>query len=312
MPYLWAGVATAWCLYSYNAGQLVPPLVFGWLVLGAVVRPARLRTHWRGAALLAAGFALTVFPYLYYFTDAFSFGPNWDQWTIMARNRQTLSQVVDAWNAVGVGAAWDILSRQIWTTWLGFGVLPGAGYDARLPPRRHARRRLGGAVRARARRWRSAGVRPRRDGFVLVLVAGHGRRRRHRHRRSAVVRAHGRPAAGASPSSPRYRSIGCCSTRRATAGARIAAAARRRRCSGRRRRGTTTGRTSSTSPPCTADPMSELRALLADALPADQRAALLGAEHFLQFRGELFIIEFPDARTRTSPSRRTSCPCTSR
>jgi 4-amino-4-deoxy-L-arabinose transferase-like glycosyltransferase len=83
-----AGVASAWCLFSYNAGQLVPPLVFGWLALAALVRPARLRTHWRGAALLAAGLALTVFPYAFYVTDASSSAPTGSSspsWRAIAR-----------------------------------------------------------------------------------------------------------------------------------------------------------------------------------------------------------------------------------
>ncbi len=124
-----AGVASAWCLFSYNAGQLVPPLVIGWLALAALARPARLRTHWRGAALVAAGLALTLFPYAFYVSDAFQFGPNWGQFTVMARSRQTMSQVMEAWHVVGAGRAWEILQRQIWITWLGFGVLPGSGYN---------------------------------------------------------------------------------------------------------------------------------------------------------------------------------------
>ena len=108
VAYLWAGVVTAWCLYSYNAGQLVPLLVFGWLLLSGLARPARLHTHWRAAALLAAAFALTLFPYLYKFTDAFTFGPNRDQWTIMARNRQTLGRVVETWQSSGAAAQEDV------------------------------------------------------------------------------------------------------------------------------------------------------------------------------------------------------------
>ncbi|MEO8604294.1 MAG: glycosyltransferase family 39 protein [bacterium] len=126
--WLLAGVVCGWCLYSYNAGQLVPPLVVGWLALGALRHPSHLRTHWRGAALLVAGLALIVFPYVYFFTDAFRFGPNWEQWTTMARNRQTLGRVVEAWHEARFAAAWEILSRQIWMTWLGFGVIPGGGY----------------------------------------------------------------------------------------------------------------------------------------------------------------------------------------
>ena len=124
-----AGVATAWCMFSYNAGQLVPPLVGGWLVLAALRRPARVGSHWRGVALLAAGFALILFPYAWYVTDGFQFGPNWGQFTIMARSRQTMGRVVEAWQTVGFAPAWEILERQIWITWLGFGVLPGSGYN---------------------------------------------------------------------------------------------------------------------------------------------------------------------------------------
>ncbi|MDX2166140.1 MAG: glycosyltransferase family 39 protein [Deltaproteobacteria bacterium] len=126
--WLMAGFASGWCLYSYNAGQLVPPLVAGWLLLAALRRPTRLRSHGAGAALLVVGFGLALFPYAIHFTDAFQFGPNWQQWTIMARNRQTLGRVSDALAAGGVAPAWEILARQIWITWLGFGVLPGGGY----------------------------------------------------------------------------------------------------------------------------------------------------------------------------------------
>ena len=124
-----AGVASAWCLFSYNAGQLVPPLVFGWLALAAVVRPARVRTHWRGAALLAAGLALTAVPVRVLRDRRVPVRPQLGSVHVMARNRQTLSQVIEAWNVVGAGRAWEILERQIWITWLGFGVLPGSGYD---------------------------------------------------------------------------------------------------------------------------------------------------------------------------------------
>lgn len=128
--YWWmTGVATAWCMFSYNAGQLVPPLIGGWLLLAALRRPARVGSHWPGVALLAAGFALILFPYAWYVTDAFQFGPNWDQFTVMARNRQTMSRVAEAWQTVGFAPAWEILERQIWITWLGFGVLPGSGYN---------------------------------------------------------------------------------------------------------------------------------------------------------------------------------------
>jgi hypothetical protein len=126
--WLMAGFASGWCLYSYNAGQLVPPLLAGWLLLAALRRPARLRSHGAGVLLLLVGFALAVFPYVYYFTDAFQFGPQWGQWTIMARNRQTLGRVSDALQVGGLAPAWEILWRQVWMTWLGFTVLPGGGY----------------------------------------------------------------------------------------------------------------------------------------------------------------------------------------
>lgn len=122
------GVATAWCLFSYNAGQLVPLLVAGWLVLAGLRRPARLRTHGAGALLLAAGLVVTILPYAYHVTDRFTFGPQWNEFTVMARNRQTLGRVVEAWQQGGAAPAGEILTRQVWRTWLGFGVLPDGGY----------------------------------------------------------------------------------------------------------------------------------------------------------------------------------------
>ncbi len=123
-----AGVATAWCLFSYNAGQLVPPLVVGWLALAALRRPARLRTHGAGALLLVAGLVVTVLPYAYHVTDALQFGPRWHDFTVMARNRQTLGRIVEAWQQGGWGPAGELLGWQIWRTWLGFGVLPDGAY----------------------------------------------------------------------------------------------------------------------------------------------------------------------------------------
>ena len=58
------------------------------------------------------------------------------------------------------------------------------------------------------------------------------------------------------------------------------------------------------------DPMSELRRL-ADALPDNERAALLGVEHFLQFGGELFHLDGLDERTRNVAEPADFCPCMS-
>ena len=293
VSYLWAGVATAWCLFSYNAGQLVPPLVFGWLALGALARPARLGTHWRGAALLSAAFILTLFPYLYYFSDAFTFGPNWGQWTIMARNRQSLSQVADAWHSAGLGASWSILSRQIWRTWLGFGVVPGAGYS------------LG---------YRQGGMLD--DVSAALFVLGLGMSLRHIRRGADAFLLYWWLATVvfggiATVDPPAFvRMVGLL-----PAIALIAAqpidwllqtagdGLRRLACAvlvGLLLLGATwdnyrTYFVAFAAMPV--DPMSELRRL-AEALPDNERGALLGVEHFLQFGGEIFHLDGMDQRMR--------------
>jgi hypothetical protein len=289
VAYLWAGVATAWCLYTYNAGQLVPPLVFGWLVLGALTRPARLRTHWRGAALLTAAFVLTLFPYFFYFTDHLGFGPNWEQWTIMARNRQTLSQVLDAWHSNGFAPAWDILSHQIWTTWLGFGVLPGGGYvlgyrnGGMLDDVSAALFALG--LGMSIRRLRRGG-----DSFVLywwlgtVIFGGIATIDP-----PSFVRMVGLlPALALLAALPLewLASTAARGVRQlvpiAIAGALVLGAI------------WINYRTYFVEFAATqSDYMSEL-ARYFETLPPDYRGALLGVDHFLQFRGELFLIEFPD------------------
>ncbi|MFN8643660.1 MAG: glycosyltransferase family 39 protein [Candidatus Binatia bacterium] len=300
-----AGVATGWCLFSYNAGQLVPVLVGGWLALLLLRRPARLATHWRGGALLAAGFALTVFPYAYFVTDAFHFGPNWQQFTIMARNRQTMSQVSEAWRVVGADRAWEILRRQIWVTWLGFGVLPGSGYDigyrrgGMLDDVAAALFALGLAMALR----RSARA---RDAFVpfwwlLTAVAGGIR-----YRRPARHRAHGRPAAGdrhprraaarlaRSPPAPpgRRRSAGL-------AAALLLVAS-----------GGVNWRTYFVDFAATlGDPNSEMARYLASRPP--NQYVLLGPEHHLALYQELFLIEFPD-RVADELDVAHALPCTSR
>ena len=288
--YLWAGVTTAWCLFTYNAGQLVPPLVLGWLVLGGLARPSRLRTHWRGALILVAAFALTLFPYLYYFTDAFAFGPNWGQWTIMARNRQTLSRVVDAWQTTGVAPAWSILSRQVWATWLGFGVVPGAGYTlgyrkgGMLDDVSAALFIIGLAMTIRR-------VRRDSDAFLLywwlgTVVAGGIATIDP----PSFVRMVGLlPALALLAAQPLDWLLSTAASA-ATAAQRIGVAA----VAVVLLAGATwvNYRTYFVEfAASTVDPMSELRRF-AEELPSDQRVELLGADHFLQFGSELFEFDF--------------------
>jgi hypothetical protein len=283
-----AGVATGWCLFSYNAGQLVPLLVAGWLGLAALARPARLGSHWRGGALLAAGFALTVLPYALYVTDAFRFGPNWGQFTIMARNRQALSQVAEAWRVVGAGRAGELLGRQIWLTWLGFGVLPGAGYNlgyrggGMLDDVSAALFVLGLAMALRR-------VARGRDAFVpywwLATAVAGGIATADP---PATVRLVGLlPALAILAAVPLDGLIasGAAGWRRdtgvAVAGLLLLGA------------GYLNWQTYFVELAATvADPNSELARVLRTR-PPDQRAVLLGAEHHLAFQQELYLIEFP-------------------
>ena len=128
LSYLWAGIGLGLCLYTYNAGQLVPLLWLGWLALGTLFARSMVRTHWRAVLITVAGFVLTQFTYIFYFTDHFRFGPNWAQWTCMARSRQALSEALDAWRAAGLDAAAAVIWRQVSRTWLGFNVLPMGSY----------------------------------------------------------------------------------------------------------------------------------------------------------------------------------------
>jgi 4-amino-4-deoxy-L-arabinose transferase-like glycosyltransferase len=127
--YWWAGVALGLCLYTYNAGELAPVLWVGWVAVSVAAAPRTLRTHWRAALITFAAMVSTMLPYLYYATDHLTFGNNWDQFTGMARRRQTLSQMLEAWHAGNASGAATILKRQVWLTWLGFGVSPSGGYQ---------------------------------------------------------------------------------------------------------------------------------------------------------------------------------------
>jgi hypothetical protein len=283
-----AGVASAWCLFSYNAGQLVPPLIGGWLLLAVLARPARLRTHWRGAALWAAGLGLVFFPYAYYATDAFTFGPTWDQFTVMARNRQTMSQVLEAWRVVGPGRAWELLQRQIWITWLGFGVLPGAGYN------------IG---------YRGGGMLDDVSAALFVLGLAMALRRL-RHGRDAFV-----PywwlatviAGGIVTADPpaTVRMVGLLPAIAILAALPLDWLLATAAAGGRRVAGLTVAAGLAAAAAAinwqtyfvefagvTGDPNSELFRYL-QARPADQHAVLLGPEHHLALYQELFLIEFP-------------------
>ncbi len=123
-----AGIVIGLCLYSYNAGQSVPLLGLGWLVLCAVRAPRRVQRHWRTVALMAAGFVLVAFPWLFYVTDHFSFGQRWYEWTFMARSRQVGAEMLTLWSTQGSGPALALLWNQILLTWLGFTVLPAEAY----------------------------------------------------------------------------------------------------------------------------------------------------------------------------------------
>lgn len=283
-----AGVATGWCLFTYNAGQLVPPLVLGWLALGALFHPGRLRSDWRGAALLLAALALTVFPYAWHVTDRFDFGATWDQFTVMARNRQAMSQLLEAWQAGGTASAWAIVSRQVWTTWLGFGVLPGGGYS------------LG---------YRGGGMLDVVSAALFVVGLAMALRRLARGRDAfAPYWWLGTVVAGgiATIAPPSFvRMVGILPVLAILAalpldGLVTAGGAGLRRAAGVVLAGGLLGAAAwlnwqtyfvefAAAP---GDPTTRLARFLA-AEPPDTRAALLGAEHHLSLEQELFMIEFP-------------------
>lgn len=124
-----SGFVTGLCLYSYNAGQSFPPLLFSWILFSALMRPSAIATHARGVGLLLAGFALCTAPLIYHITDHFQFQHNWVEWTFMARNRQVVNQILDVWNTRGWEAARPLFERQIFDTLLGFTAIPAGAYS---------------------------------------------------------------------------------------------------------------------------------------------------------------------------------------
>jgi 4-amino-4-deoxy-L-arabinose transferase-like glycosyltransferase len=127
--YLWCGITLGLCLFSYNAGQAVPVIWFAWVLLASLRQPKQASCYWRGVALVLAGLLLAYLPYLVYVTDRFEFAHNWEQFTIMARNRQALGQASDLWRTGGIGPAVAFMSQQAVITWLGFTVLPAGAYS---------------------------------------------------------------------------------------------------------------------------------------------------------------------------------------
>jgi len=236
----------------------------------------------------AAGFFATLLPYLYHFTDGFTFGANWSQWTIMARNRQTLGEIADAWRAGGLGPAGSVLWRQIWVTWMGFGVLPGGEYGlgyrggGMLDDISAALFVLGLAIAVRRLR-RSA------DAFLVYWWL-------------ATVVAGGILTVGA----PSFvRMVGLLPALAILAALPLAWLWQQGRAGGYRFVGTGVAAALALGvawqnyrtyfvefAATTANPVSEL-ARYVESLPSDVHIALLGAEHFLQYTGELSRIEFP-------------------
>jgi len=128
LTYLMSGFVLGLNLYSYNAGQSFPPLLFSWIVISAVFRPSAIRTHWKAATLVGVGFLLCAAPLIYHITDHFQFLHNWVEWTHMARNRQVVAHILDVWNGQGWEAAKPLVYRQVFGTFLGFTAIPAGAY----------------------------------------------------------------------------------------------------------------------------------------------------------------------------------------
>lgn len=129
LAYAWTGILAALCLHTYNAAHVVPLLLLGWLLLTTVTRPRDLRSYAAGAAIAIGAFILVSLPWFHYLSDHYQFGNNWLQFTWMARARQVTPRLVAAFYDGGMSAAWPLLARQAWKTWLGFTVLPAEAYQ---------------------------------------------------------------------------------------------------------------------------------------------------------------------------------------
>ncbi len=129
LSYLWTGIALGLCLHTYNAGQLLPLLWLGWIGIALVCAPRLTLQRWRGGLLTAVGMMVTILPLLLYVTDNLTFAAHWTEYTGMARNRQVMTRVSEAWTAGGPAEGLRILGEQARLTWLGFNVLPADAYQ---------------------------------------------------------------------------------------------------------------------------------------------------------------------------------------
>jgi hypothetical protein len=129
LAYVWAGIGLALCMTSYNAAHIAPVLWGGWVGLSVLAAPRSMLRRWRGALVTLAVFLLAVQPFLLHVTDSLTFGPNWQDYTAGARDRQVGTDLLSVWDASGAGAAWAIVRRQAALTWLGFGVIPAGAYE---------------------------------------------------------------------------------------------------------------------------------------------------------------------------------------
>lgn len=129
LSYLWTGIGLGLGLHTYNAGQLLPLLWLGWVGLALVCAPRLALQRWRGGLITIAGLACTVLPFLLHVTDNFGFAGRWNEYTGMARNRQVMTRVSEAWTSLGPIEGLRILGNQARLTWLGFNVLPADAYQ---------------------------------------------------------------------------------------------------------------------------------------------------------------------------------------
>ena len=284
-----AGVASAWCLFSYNAGQLVPPLVVRLACCSPRWRGRRAcARHWRGAALLGGGLRADAVPLRVLLQRRVpvraQLGPVHDHGAQPPDHEPGARSLA---RASAPAAAWEISSDRSGSTWLGFGVLPGSGYN------------LG---------YRGGGMLDDVSAALFVLGLAMALRRLRRGRDAfvpywwlATVVAGG--IATADPPAT-VRMVGLLPAHRhpRRAAARVADRHRRRRLAARRRPRRRWPSSSSAPAPINwrtyfvdfagiiGDPNSELARYL-HTRPPDQHALLLGPEHS------------PGAATRAVPHR---------